>query len=188
MGLFKAHLLKEEKMDLLNYGDKVTCLNKLTIKGKKYSPGDDLPYERAGIDFYLIQKLCNQHRVMLSSEVSPERLKNLKRPKVNKIIQNYNGERVAVSWPDDEPLPDGVIMLEPVRPPVARKEQEQLSIEKEVEVEEAEVEEVEEEEVEIALEELKGGYYNVLVDGSPINDKKLRKKEAKQLMEDYIND
>ena len=155
-------------MEQLNYGEELICLREFNINDDTYPAGAVFPYEEMDIDFELVKLLYGQKKIVRKKDLSPEQMTDLRQIQKPKIIKNFSDGRVAVSWPDGEPLPEGVVHVDDLRKQSAQEEPDD-----------------ETEEVELSHEG--GGWYNVLVDGKAINTEKLRKKGAKQLMEEYVN-
>lgn len=167
------------------HGEKLTCLTKVKVNDKTFQAGDDFPYIDLNVDPSLVDSLLSQRKIARAAHVSQQMLAELKVDRTEKIIRNYEDGRVAVSWPKNEPLPPDVI---DGRPEHLRGE------------------------VVVADPENAGGdpdgggdpnagsggnsaaqivpadgvgWFNVLVDGIQVNTKKLRKRDAIKLKEEY---
>ena len=90
------------------FGEELIVLRKLDVGSVRFNPGDDFTYEELNIDLAFVEKLLNQRALIRKVRVSPKLMAQLKSVKVAKIIKNAGGRRMAVSWPYDEDLPEGV--------------------------------------------------------------------------------
>jgi hypothetical protein len=89
------------------FGEKLVVLKKVSIGATKYNPGDEFDYEVLDMDF--VEKLLNQRILIRKALVTPKLMSQLGAIKVAKIIKNVKGVRMAISWPFDEDLPEGVL-------------------------------------------------------------------------------
>lgn len=88
------------------FGEELVVLKRIDIGETRYKPGDDFEYDTLELDF--VEKLLQQRILIRKVLVSAKMMKQLANTKVAKIIKNGNGVRMAVSWPIDEDLPEGV--------------------------------------------------------------------------------
>jgi len=89
------------------FGEELIVLKKIDVGSTRYKPGDDFEYEELELDF--VEKLLSQRILIRKALVSQRLMGQLKASKVAKIIKNVKGVRMAVSWPSDEDLPEGVL-------------------------------------------------------------------------------
>jgi hypothetical protein len=89
------------------FGEELIVLKKLDVGSTRYKPGDDFEYEELELDF--VEKLLGQRVLIRKALVSQRLMGQLKSSKVAKIIKNVKGVRMAISWPSDEDLPEGVL-------------------------------------------------------------------------------
>jgi hypothetical protein len=89
------------------FGEELVVLKKLDVGSTRYKPGDDFEYEELDLDF--VEKLLGQRILIRKALVSQRLMGQLKSSKVAKIIKNVKGVRMAISWPSDEDLPEGVL-------------------------------------------------------------------------------
>lgn len=91
------------------FGEELIVMKNLEIGKVSFRPGDDFPYEGLEIELDLVEKLLNQRMLIRKARITPLMMSQLKTSKVAKIIKNHAGVRMAVSWPYDEELPEGVL-------------------------------------------------------------------------------
>lgn len=153
-------------------GEKLTCLKDVKIGDEKFPAGDDFPYEEIIIEISLVESLLNKRFLARTCRVTPKMMKELKREKVAKRIRNSPDGRVVVSWPSNEPIPEGCIDgRRSVKPAVTSEP-------------EAPSDDIDEDgAVEVVL--VSRGWYNVTVDGEVVNSQKLRKNKADKLAKEY---
>lgn len=198
------------------HGEKLVCLEKVKVGSSSFQPGDDFPYMDLNVELGLVDSLLSQRKIARKALLSDKVLDALKVVHVEKIIKNFPDGRVAVSWPDHEPLPEGVIDGRPsafkaAEQPLPLPEDDpnydpDLSEEEfgEDPEEETEPEEESETEPETESEEETAnidsgkaasveivpadgiGWFNVAVDGIIVNTKRLRKRDAVKLREEYL--
>lgn len=89
------------------FGEKLVVLKKIDIGTTRYVPGDNFDYETLEMDF--VERLLNQRILIRETLVTPKLMAQLGSIKVPKIIKNAGGIRMALSWPFDEDLPEGVL-------------------------------------------------------------------------------
>lgn len=90
------------------HGEELVVLKKMGIGSSQFKPGDDFPYEELNIELDLVEKLLGQRMLIRKARSTPKLMEQLRSVKVAKIIKNFNGQRMVVSWPYDEDLPEGV--------------------------------------------------------------------------------
>lgn len=183
------------------FGEALVCLDKVKIGNEVFKPGFDFPYQQKGVSVKLVEQLLNSHKVARKAVLDPDSIKELQREKVRKVIRNYKDGRVAVSWPSDEPIPEGIIDGRPYKDRSAKKasapvEEPGTGTEDlpEPETEEAEdfVEEIDEKDLEdlpekpvVEIVPKGSGWFDVVVGGEVVNEKALRQIQAKKLAKKY---
>ncbi len=161
-------------MSGFEFGEELTCLKIVKIGRDKYLPGEDFPYEDMDIELSLVESLLNKRSLVRKCRVSPNMMKELKREKVAKRIRNFRGKRIVASWPSNEPIPEGCIDGRPeaIKADVPPEE------EPESPTPDNDVDAVE-------IVQAGRGWYNVTVNGSVVNESKLRKAAAEKLKKEY---
>lgn len=91
------------------FGEELIALRKFDVGSMRFNPGDDFTYNELALDLDFVEKLLGQRAVIRKALVSPKMMAQLKSVKVAKKIKNAGGVRMAVSWPSDEDLPEGVL-------------------------------------------------------------------------------
>lgn len=194
------------------HGEKLVCLTKVKVNDKTFQAGEAFPYIDLNIDPALVDSLMSQRKIARAAHVSQQMIEELRVERTEKLIKNFPDGRVAVSWPDDEPLPEGVIDGRPSAPKAAEQplpapeddpnydpdlSEEEFGEDPEEETESEEEPETEPEEETANTDSGKAssvkivpadglGWYNVEVDGIVVNPKKLRKRDAVLLKKEYV--
>ena len=161
-------------MSGFEFGEELICLKAVGIGRDVYQPGEDFPYEDMDVEISLVESLLQKRSLARKCRVTPKMLEELKREKVSKTIRNFRGERLVVSWPSNEPIPEG---CRDGRPGVLKTH---------VPPQEAQDEPTTSSDVD-AVEIVRAGrgWYNVTVNGSVVNQTKLRIAAAEKLKEEY---
>jgi len=180
------------------FGEELICLERVIIGTTTFPPGSVLPYVEMEVGPYVVEQLLNSQKVARKALIPPDMMPEICRDRTPKVIKNLSTGRVAVSWPEGVPLPEGVIDGRPGKPEMEEGLEEEEAqgghfekeeSETEEEAPEEETQEVDEEEVEppkntkpkVELVPYDGGWYDVTQDGEIVNSKKLRKREAVRL-------
>jgi len=159
-------------MSGFEFGEKLTCLKQVKIGREAYAAGEDFPYEEIDVEIDLVESLLNKRFLCRSCRVTPKMLKELKHVNTSKRIRNSPSGRLVVSWPADEPIPEGCIDGRRSAKPAVTSEPQAPS------------EDIDEDgKVEVVL--VSRGWYNVTVDGEVVNGQKLRKQKADKLAKEY---
>lgn len=180
------------------HGEKLVCLTKVKVNDKTFQAGEAFPYIDLNIDPALVDSLMSQRKIARAAHVSQQMIEELRVERTEKLIKNFPDGRVAVSWPDDEPLPEGVIdgrpsALKAAEQPLPAPEDDP-NYDPDLSEEEPETEPEEEtantdsgkaSSVEIVPAD-GTGWFNVVVDGITVNTKKLRKRDAILLKKEYV--
>lgn len=159
-------------------GEKITCLKDVIIGRTKYRAGSDFPYQDMDIDISLVETLLNQKKLIRTSRLGEKLKEQISNTTCSKVIKNFKGKRYALSWPEDEPLPNGVIDSR-------RKMEFDAGDKNDAGDEEKGKEENNENSTVEVVNAGKRGFYNVEVDGVIVNPDPLRKQAANKLAEEY---
>lgn len=187
-----------KKVNPLEYGTELLPKAPFKYDDKTYPPGKPLPYVEEGMDFDIIERLYYQGRLLRADALSPDQIRRIGLVKRPKIIRNFKNGRFAISWPDGEPLPEGVVCEDPEYVSPEELERDQSNQKEEVpqknnkplddfgvktDLMEDEGEAIVEEENIPVLHDRGEGYFDVLVGGEPQNKKPLKIKAAQKMME-----
>ena len=203
--MFPYYITGETTMAGFEHGEKLVCLTKVKVDDKTFQPGDDFPYIDMNVDPALVDSLMSQRKVARAAHVSQETLAELRKEKVEKIIRNFDDGRVAVSWPRSEPLPPGVIDGRPehlrgelvAASPAGSDEDPNAGGDDDPNGDGGDPNGGDDDpnaggdpnadgDKSIQIVPADGvGWFNVMVDGIPVNTKKLRKRDAIKLKEEY---
>lgn len=170
------------------YGEKLVCLEMVKIGDKGFAPGSDFPYIELKVDAKLIDSLLSQRKVARAAYISPEILEELTIDRTAKVIKNFPDGRVVTSWPKYEPIPKGTIDGRPahLRPDSSDEEStEDPGTGGDETGENADDPVSDDCNVQIVETQSKG-WFDVIVDGIPVNTKKLREADAIKLKEEYL--
>lgn len=188
------------------HGEKLVCLTKVKVNDKTFQPGEEFPYIDLNVEPALVDSLLSQRKIARAAHVSQQTIAELRVEKVEKIVRNFEDGRVAISWPRNEPLPPGVIDGRPehLRGEVVEAGPENTGGDPDDEDPEntgGDPDGGSDDDPEggdntgdpnaggassIQIVPAEGtGWFNVLVDGIQVNTKKLRKRDAIKLKEEY---
>lgn len=174
------------------HGEKLVCLTKVKVNDKTFQAGEAFPYIDLNIDPALVDSLMYQRKIARAAHVSQQMIEELRVERTEKLIKNFPDGRVAVSWPKNEPLPHGVIDGRPehLRGEVLEGDPEGGDEDPEGGDEDPEnaggdPEGGDKNEAAQIVPADGIGWFNVLVDGIQVNTKKLRKRDAIKLKEEY---